>query len=88
VNVLEIVNLLYNYAFPVPPFFINTILANVGNLTNRSQTCIDSPGCQRESFRGLQTARCLYQEKNKRLKAWQTYRIIKVNTDKIQAVMQ
>ncbi len=29
------VNLLYNYTVPVPPFFINTILANVGTLTNK-----------------------------------------------------
>ncbi|HVX51384.1 MAG TPA: SusC/RagA family TonB-linked outer membrane protein [Chitinophagaceae bacterium] len=28
-------NLLYNYTVPVPPFFINTILANVGDLTNK-----------------------------------------------------
>ncbi|HVZ55773.1 MAG TPA: TonB-dependent receptor [Chitinophagaceae bacterium] len=28
-------NLLYTYTVPVPPFFINTILANVGNLTNK-----------------------------------------------------
>jgi iron complex outermembrane receptor protein len=29
------VNLLYDYTVPVPPFFINTILANVGTLTNK-----------------------------------------------------
>ncbi|HWB24117.1 MAG TPA: SusC/RagA family TonB-linked outer membrane protein [Chitinophagaceae bacterium] len=28
-------NLLYDYTVPVPPFFINTILANVGDLTNK-----------------------------------------------------
>ncbi|HTR32005.1 MAG TPA: SusC/RagA family TonB-linked outer membrane protein [Puia sp.] len=28
-------NLLYNYTVPTPPFFINTILANVGSLTNK-----------------------------------------------------
>jgi len=29
------VNLLYNYTVPTPPYFINTILANVGSLTNK-----------------------------------------------------
>jgi iron complex outermembrane receptor protein len=29
------VNLLYDYTVPVPPFFINTVLANVGILTNK-----------------------------------------------------
>jgi TonB-dependent starch-binding outer membrane protein SusC len=28
-------NLLYNYTVPTPPFYINTILANVGSLTNK-----------------------------------------------------
>jgi iron complex outermembrane receptor protein len=28
-------DLLYNYTVPTPPFFINTILANVGSLTNK-----------------------------------------------------
>lgn len=28
-------NLLYNYTVPVPPFYVNTILANVGALTNK-----------------------------------------------------
>lgn len=28
-------NLLYDYAVPVPPFYIGTILANVGDLTNK-----------------------------------------------------
>ena len=28
-------NLLYSYTVPTPPFFINTILANVGSLTNK-----------------------------------------------------
>jgi TonB-linked SusC/RagA family outer membrane protein len=28
-------NLLYNYTVPVPPFYIGTILANVGTLTNK-----------------------------------------------------
>lgn len=28
-------NLLYNYTVPVPPFFVPTILANVGSLTNK-----------------------------------------------------
>lgn len=28
-------NLLYNYTVPVPPFYVNTILANVGTLTNK-----------------------------------------------------
>lgn len=28
-------NLLYNYAVPVPPFYVNTILANVGDLLNQ-----------------------------------------------------
>ena len=31
----ETKNLLYTYTVPVPPFFINNILANVGNLTNK-----------------------------------------------------
>lgn len=28
-------NLLFNYSVPVPPYFVSTILANVGNLTNK-----------------------------------------------------
>lgn len=28
-------NLLFNYSVPVPPFFVGTILANVGDLTNK-----------------------------------------------------
>ncbi len=28
-------NLLYDYTVPVPPFYVNTILANVGTLTNK-----------------------------------------------------
>lgn len=28
-------NLLYNYTVPVPPFYVNTILANVGDLLNK-----------------------------------------------------
>jgi len=28
-------NLLYNYTVPVPPFYVNTILANVGELVNK-----------------------------------------------------
>ena len=28
-------NLLYNYTVPVPPFFVPTILANVGNMSNK-----------------------------------------------------
>ncbi|MHB1922271.1 MAG: SusC/RagA family TonB-linked outer membrane protein [Chitinophagaceae bacterium] len=28
-------DLLYNYTVPVPPFYVNTILANVGTLTNK-----------------------------------------------------
>ena len=31
------VNLLYDYTVPTPPFFINTILANVGTLSNKGE---------------------------------------------------
>jgi TonB-linked SusC/RagA family outer membrane protein len=29
------VHMLYNYSVPTPPFFVNTILANVGDMTNK-----------------------------------------------------
>jgi iron complex outermembrane receptor protein len=31
------VNLLFDYTVPTPPFFINTILANVGTLSNNGE---------------------------------------------------
>ncbi len=77
------VNLLYNYTVPVPPFFINTILANVGTLSNRGvELALTGQVVRGRKFTWTASGQITF-IKTKVESLAGTYRGIKVNTDQI-----
>jgi TonB-linked SusC/RagA family outer membrane protein len=76
-------NLLFNYTVPVPPFFINTILANVGNLTNKGvELALTGQIVRGRKFTWTASGQITF-IKTKVESLSGTYRGIKVNTDQI-----